>query len=372
MKILFLGDLYLNSPNNGNIAENFAEVVKSADYICLNLEGPIIEGKSNPNSHKRGPVIAENREAIDKLFKRLGYNKLLVTLANNHIMDYGKSGLRNTIKFLTNKCNRYLGAGIDEMIYEPCYIEEKGIKIALFSVAEGGFGVAKENETEGYGWFLQPVVMKQIEGAKKNGYTVIVVSHAGLEDVSIPLPEIRRVYRSYIDGGADLVIAHHAHVIQGCEEYKLKKIYYCLGNWMFDSVKKEKYDENSYGVIVEIGKDDIKTEIIPLKYENSMCDINDDSRSIFEIATKKLENWDAYMKEIDNICFDYYKKYYKKYYEFVCGSASALGGVIVFMKKILKKSVIDEDMLYHNLTIESHYWATCRGVGLSRKKEGKL
>lgn len=78
---------------------------------------------------------------------------------------------------------------------------------------------------------LNPIIYLLIQEYKKSTDYLVMYLHAGLEDESIPLKEWREIYRTYIDFGADLVVAGHPHIIQGKEEYKGKWIYYSLGNF---------------------------------------------------------------------------------------------------------------------------------------------
>lgn len=365
MKILFLGDLYFNPQKKNrvfNVSEELLEKIRLCDYVCYNLEGPIIGTFNKPNNCKKGPVIYQDEARIASLIKQIP-TKQIANLANNHIMDFGKEGLEYTLTYLKNRC-MVMGAGLSyENAYRPLILCDNKLEIAILSVAEGGFGVLKERiSKEGYAWFLDATLTEQIVKLKAKYNKVIVISHAGLEDEILPLPEIRKIYKKFIDNGADLVVAHHPHVIQGYELYKSKKIFYSLGNFIFDNLDyKREQSEQSIGIVVDIEKSNINTEVIPIKYFKDKCTIDNGSLTQFKKASQLL-NSKEYYTLINEICSDCYTNIYKGYYLDVCGVRSIPGVVKLIIYKLFRKQFIDEDMLYHNILIETHYWTTCRGL----------
>jgi len=366
MKLAFTGDIYF-SPERKNteftVSEKIKEIINQCDKICINLEGPVKAEKNMP-SKKIGPGIYQDREKVEQITKE---NKIIYNLANNHIMDYGKDGYIKTISVIGNE---NLGAGSNEKAYEPYMVESNGIKVALISVAEAGFGVVKSNENSeyGYAWFRDKKIKENIKKYKEICNYVIVISHAGLEDVNIPLPEIRELYKEYIDCGADLVIGHHPHVIQGMEEYKGCHIFYSLGNCVFDRLDgKGEYNPDSIGVLVDLD-DVVKTEVVPLVYKNGKLDVSDNCE-LFDAACKSLLN-DKYIDDITNVCREYYEKYYRMYYRGINGRNNRLYNVWKAFLYLIGVNTFNDDMVYHNLEIETHYWTTVRGLNEVRKANG--
>ena len=108
-----------------------------------------------------------------------------------------------------------------------------------------------------------------IKDAKRKGYIVIVNGHAGKEGTTRSNSFQREHYRYYIDSGADLIISHHPHVSQEIESYKGKKIFYSLGNFVFETGDRENYKNGlaveviidiEKGAISEMNKIDVRIE----------------------------------------------------------------------------------------------------------------
>ncbi len=367
MKLAFTGDIYFSTNRKKTkftVTEKIKNIINQCDKVCINLEGPVKADKDVP-SKKIGPGIYQDRERVELITKE---SKLIYNLANNHIMDYGKSGYINTISVIGNE---YFGAGTNERAYEPYIVESDGIKVALISVSEAGFGVVKSNENDeyGYAWFRDKKIEECIKKYKEICDYVVVISHAGLEDINIPLPEIRDLYREYIDMGADLIIGHHPHVIQGMEEYKGRQIYYSLGNCIFDRIDgKGEYNPDSIGVVANFD-DGVKTEVIPLLYTNGILDVSDNNE-LYEAACKRLSN-DNYLSDITNVCREYYEKYYRMYYRGINGRNNRLYNAWKAFLYLIGFNTFNDDMVYHNLEIETHYWTTTRGLNEVRKINGK-
>ena len=140
-----------------------------------------------------------------------------VNLANNHIFDYLERGYEDTILSLKNHNISYFG-------YEHQYITTiKGVKM-------GALGYEGWNDTPE----LRIQVEKDIQTLKEQGVQIILVHyHWGVEGQYVPTEAQKSLARYTIDQGADLILGHHPHVIQGIEEYNGKFIVYSLGNFMF-------------------------------------------------------------------------------------------------------------------------------------------
>jgi poly-gamma-glutamate synthesis protein (capsule biosynthesis protein) len=166
----------------------------------------------------------------------------LMTLANNHALDYGPEALSQTIGIL----NRYgigtFGAGEDiEDAYAPVIMEVDGLKIAFLgylNTAEeiSGHdpyeGTASE-DTPGAAWASPDNVVNGINAIKDEVDIVVVVLHSGLEYCETPSPTQVTLSQAAINAGADIVIGHHAHTLQGVQFYNGGVIVYGLGNFAF-------------------------------------------------------------------------------------------------------------------------------------------
>jgi hypothetical protein len=206
---------------------------KKCDFIVANLENPLLAGL-NPV-----PGKCTLRASPDWAKAMLENGFGLVTLANNHVMDYGPDGLLSTFESLGRTGIRYFGAGknlvdacapLIEMVStsrvaflgrssvivtSPCYAGEKSPGVAQFDLGE---------------------TKKSIKKCKSQVNTVIVVLHWGIEHYKYPTPKQRREARELIEAGADLVIGHHPHVLQGIERIGKGLVCYSLGNFLFDDI----------------------------------------------------------------------------------------------------------------------------------------
>lgn len=293
-----------------SVCEKLHSMLINGDINICNFEAPInSEGKP---TIKSGPNIQQPIESIEWL-KLNKFN--VVTLANNHILDYGVCGYHNTIMAL--KPIEYLGAGEWKNAYRPLIIEKEGLRIGLLALTHCEFGtltdVYDKEHSIGTAWINHPSVDKIIIETRKNVDYLIVLPHAGLEDYEIPLPEWRDRYRSFINLGCDAVIAGHPHIIQGYEEYEGKPIFYSLGNFYFPNNNSELAWYYSVGVSINISAKGFTFNVIPLKFEDSYIEVCKDNDSYVKAnidrANAALLQDDTYIERINTICekmLDYY------------------------------------------------------------------
>ena len=132
MKILIAGDLFISESfkNRQLIDPSVEELFASAEYRILNLEAPITPNEPNHKILKTGTNLRTSEDTTMLYLKQLKTD--MVTLANNHILDYGTIGLQNTLETLERNLIAYVGAGnnLDEAD-RPYTLEKEGIKIAI-------------------------------------------------------------------------------------------------------------------------------------------------------------------------------------------------------------------------------------------------
>ncbi len=191
--------------------QNVKSVFEADDLTFVNFEGTL--------------TTSEQRENKQYAFKGApGYTNILkegsveaVTLANNHSSDYGAQSLTDTKQYLTE-------AGIDYCTGEEIILKEvKSVKVALIGIYVLDTGLEKSSQVE-----------STIASAKAQGADLIVVGfHWGSERSNYPDETQKTLAHLAIDQGADLVVGHHPHVLQGIELYQGKYIVYSLGNFCF-------------------------------------------------------------------------------------------------------------------------------------------
>ena len=248
----FAGDVYLGGSLESIVLKNPAypflfirELCTQSDLFFVNLEGPL---------STRGDIYVEktftfrSNPQVVKCLIEGGLN--VISLANNHIMDYGPEALADTIAVLNENGIYHAGAGSDlAQARKPALIEKNMIKVAFLSYnctypLEFNAGVNKPGTARG----IDRYIIEDVKNARSLADLVVISFHWSAE-----LLKERKPYQAYfaklaIDSGAHLVIGHHPHVIQGVEVYKHGLIVYSLGNFIFASRSKSVQD----GLILKV------------------------------------------------------------------------------------------------------------------------
>jgi gamma-polyglutamate biosynthesis protein CapA len=274
LNFLFFGDLMLDrnvkvamgEEGVDKLLSGFAgerkNLFEEADLVGANLEGAV----TNKGEHYLPGVpydFAFSPEIIGQLKK---YNFNFFNLANNHILDQGAKGLAETKSNLEKLGFNYAGCP-DKEIGECSYqiLEFKGHKIAL-----AGWSMV-------YGLFDREKAKVIVQEAKKQSDFLAVNIHWGVEYEHYNNDLQRDIARELIDSGADVIIGHHPHVVEGMEIYKEKPIFYSLGNFIFDQYFSADTQE---GLAVKINynfKDKtIGYQLFPFKSEKSILRWMDD------------------------------------------------------------------------------------------------
>jgi poly-gamma-glutamate synthesis protein (capsule biosynthesis protein) len=270
--LFFVGDIMLDRgveleiKKNGNSDFKFPFLkiekdLKEADILFGNLEGPISD-----KGQKVGSIYSFRMDpkAIDGLLFS-GFDVLSV--ANNHMFDYGREAMEDTFFRLKETRIDYVGGGFNEAeAYAPKIKEINGTKIAFLDFTNLGspYWEAKENRS-GIAWLDKERLENSIKEAKKKSDIIIVSMHFGDEYKTSPTPGQKELARLAVDSGANLVIGHHPHVIQPVEKYQEGYVAYSLGNFIFDQNFSE---ETMKGLILKVFVENGKIkEVIPVEFE---------------------------------------------------------------------------------------------------------
>jgi poly-gamma-glutamate capsule biosynthesis protein CapA/YwtB (metallophosphatase superfamily) len=160
----------------------------------------------------------------------------LVTLANNHALDFGQAGLDETISTLQGLDIATVGGGPSrEAAHHPAVYDLNGVKVGILGYAAARWnGSPDVPTTDRLAWAVPAAVQADVRAIRDQVDLVIVLIHAGTEYATKPSPDQVAAARAAIDAGADLVAGHHAHVTQTVERYKQGLIVYGLGDALFD------------------------------------------------------------------------------------------------------------------------------------------
>lgn len=362
------GDFYAKKIESLSFASSLQKIIGEADVSICNFEGPI---KSNGRKkNKSGPSLCQDPDSPGFL-ESLGFNVIL--LANNHIMDYGVSGLKATMGAFDKAT--LVGAGNFEDAYQIKSVCIKGKKVGFLSLVHHEFGVLLEtNNREQFGtaWIGSNTIPKLISNAKRDLDYLFIFPHAGIEHIDVPLPEWRNVYKGFIDLGADGVFASHPHVPQGWETYNNKPIFYSLGNLYFDSLKGGDYWYNGLALVVSIGEV-VNVQVINTVFSNHNVDID---------FSNEIENHNHYLLDVLNNDIkynDYLLKIYNSMYDdYVYSILRSVNGFSIFTNPFqtlkalggmfLKKGNIS--VLLNCLRCESHRWMLTHCLEIKRENNG--
>jgi len=375
LKLFACGDIVNLRSKKDFVDEKIKNLIQSSDISICNFEAPI-ETNNMKAIKKAGPHVYQSKKSIEYL-SEAGFN--MVSLANNHIYDYGQESLDNTIVELNKYNIDIIGAGVDfDSAYEMKIMDKNGIRIGVIAAAENEFGCLYENQNRGgYSWIFHYEIEDNIRKLKDEVDVIVLIAHAGVEEIDFPIKEWRDRYKRLCDIGVDMVIGHHPHVPQGYEKYYNSMIFYSLGNFYFDSAGYENKSDDSYSVLLEFSKNGLKDfEIIyHKKIDGQTCMVKKEEVSFsFYILNGLLEN--NYLKRNDEMCIELFHKYYYSYYESALGVLDKDATFIQIVKFMIKKLFFKNRnldnkklMLLHNIRIDSHRFVVQRALSLM--SEGK-
>jgi len=276
----------------GDAQQLFTDVlpeIQAADFAIANLETPLINAQSPIK--KSGAVFGNSPKMLNAI-KQSGITYL--NLANNHILDHGKKGLKSTLEALKENQFDFSGAGETlKDASEPFRATIKGKNITVLSYAENEFSIA-ENGQSG----ANPVdvidFVTRIKALKDSSDFIILLYHGGKENYHLPSPKQQKLCRFFVDQGVDMVVCQHSHTAGVYEAYNKGNIYYGQGNFVFDPYPLKR-DWLYKGVLIEVVlHEDNSTDIqlIPYIHKSFFKD---------EIGVRKMtiEEAKLFMNHID-------------------------------------------------------------------------
>jgi poly-gamma-glutamate synthesis protein (capsule biosynthesis protein) len=280
----------INESKYDSIFGQIKPITAIADYSCVNLEAPAIINNAKPID-KTGPNLKCTKQSLYAI-RDAGFD--MVTLANNHIRDYGDDGVNNTLIFCEEAKLDRVGAGRNlEEAQRILYKEIKKKKFAFINFCENEWSIAT-NRSAGANPLDIVANYYQIQEAKHDADYVVVIVHGGHENYQLPSPRMKGTYRFFINSGANVVINHHQHCYSGYEKYNNGFIFYGLGNFCFDNM----YYRNSiwnegYMANLNFDNDRISVNLIPYKQCGEMPNVeilDKTESSVFEEKIQVLNN----------------------------------------------------------------------------------
>jgi len=231
-----------------------------ADISMVNLENPITTRGSK--------VLKEFNFRMHPKYRQILLNGGvdIVTIANNHTLDYGAEGMYDTIHYLDSVGVKHVGGGRNlAEARRPVIIEVKGKKIGFLGYFGGGWHSATEKRA-GIAPRWENYVIEDVNKLRQEADFVVVNFHWGDEKQHYPNEQQKRLAHKTIEAGADLVIGHHPHVLQGIEKYKHGIIAYSLGNFIFGGNRRREYD--TIVLQIRIAHNQMMPTVIPIHVSN--------------------------------------------------------------------------------------------------------
>ena len=243
--ILFGGDMMFDRHirqkaqavgNYDFIFRDLEPLLKSADLVVANLEGPVTDFPSRSVGSEVGSTdnyffTFEPKAILDSLSRW----PFVVNLGNNHISNFGAEGLLQTKSYLLKAKLGFFGYTVPGQQEETTWqTSVNGLRIAFVNYNQFVVGGLEQS-------------LLDIAESRTSADVVVVYTHWGNEYV--PENDVQRnLAHQFVDAGADLVIGSHPHVVQSMEDYAGKRIYYSLGNFVFDQYFEEAVQN---GLLVE-------------------------------------------------------------------------------------------------------------------------
>jgi len=269
INLFFVGDIMLgrgveymiNKQGKGDFKFSFLKIaseLQKSDILFANLEGPISD-----RGVRVGSIYSFRfkPEAVDGLVYG-GFD--ILSLANNHMLDYQRIALEDTMNILKENNIDYVGAGFNKEEAFSLKIKEiKNTKIGFLAYTNLGPENWKAGEkNSGMAWISENdigEIAEDIKKSKKEVDVLIISLHAGEEYEENPTSFQTSFAMNCIENGADLVVGHHSHVVQKIERYNDGWIAYSLGNFIFDQGFSE---ETMKSIILKVAIKDKKIKEI--------------------------------------------------------------------------------------------------------------
>ncbi|MBQ3222009.1 MAG: CapA family protein [Clostridia bacterium] len=234
------------------------EVLARGDFAVANLECALTD--SEERIRKCGPNL-KGKPEYARVLADCGFTHL--GLSNNHVMDFGIAGARDTEKAIAEAGMASFGIGEDDQdSRRPIFLEKDGVRAAIVAVCEHEYSYALRDRY-GSNPFDPFDTMEDIALAKEQADYVIVMYHGGKEQCEYPSPRLRKACRAMVRAGADIVLCQHSHCVGCREEYRGGEIVYGQGNFNFVKYVDHPHWHNGLMMDVQL-EGDLKVEYIPV------------------------------------------------------------------------------------------------------------
>ena len=236
--LVFLGDVSAGRSMEAQLTRfgaahpwsGLGPLLQRADLAVANLEG-VLTTRGQPLDK---PYLIRAHPRWGQMLVEGGLD--LVTLANNHALDFGLAGLEETLSTLEDVGIAAVGAGPSwETAHRPALFDLDGVRVAVLGYAAARWnGSVDVPATDRIAWAEPEAVGADVRAVRDRADVVVILLHAGTEYADSPSPDQVAVAHAAVEAGADLVVGHHPHVTQTVERYRQGLIVYSLGDALFD------------------------------------------------------------------------------------------------------------------------------------------
>jgi poly-gamma-glutamate synthesis protein (capsule biosynthesis protein) len=271
------------------------DLVRDADLAIANHEQPT---PTNWSFHLFGTRFS-GRPSLTEIFTRAGID--FMSLANNHIKDYGAPGVLNTIKTLDRYGIKHAGAGKDlKAAARPAYLTAKGVRVGIVSCDMIALGhVSATKRSPGAAPCKSREVVAAIKEARRKADVLIVFPHWGIEFSRGRAAYQEKLAKRWARMGVDLVVGAHAHVPGGIGEVDGMPVFYSIGNFIFDQSWSTATMEGILAEMTFQGDELVQIRVHPfLTHDQAQPNLLDPARDdgaalMGEIrkASKKVSDW---------------------------------------------------------------------------------
>ena len=286
------------------------DIIKRGDFAIANLECALTD--SEYRIKKCGPNL-KGKRSYARVYKDCGFTHL--GMSNNHVMDFGIAGFRDTVAAVREQGMTPFGYGEnDQDSRRPLYLRKDGQTVAIIAVCEHEYSYALPDRF-GANPFDPFDTMEDIAEAKHLADKVIVMYHGGKEQCEYPSPRLRKACRAMVRAGADLVLTQHSHCI-GCKEvYNGAVIVYGQGNFNFVGYSTHPHWRSGLMITADIA-DEITPEYLPVVITDTGVTLAEGTQKqqileAFEQRSRILLDDKQWQQAWLDFCNDPERKYYR-------------------------------------------------------------
>ncbi len=252
---------------------NTIPLLNQADLRIINLETTLTK------STNKVPKVFNFKSDPQHVASLKEANISVVSLANNHIKDFGNEGLVETIKTLQDANIKYIGAGKDEQqARSPLIVRKNNLVLGILGATDNEPDWIATKDNPGTNYFHVDQIdqlLADIKRLKQEVDIVIVSLHWGPNMRERPSQPYIDAAHAMIDAGADIIQGHSAHIFQGIEIYQEKLILYDTGDFVDDyQVDPKLRNDWSFLFFVTVAKNKIESvKLVPIKISNMQVNI---------------------------------------------------------------------------------------------------